>query len=368
MLRSKINFDAHVAVRALWTALVSLLCLTGCRGIGPGTIARDRFDYTLAISDSWKRQTLLNLVKIRYADAPVFLEVSSVISQYLLETELQGSLAWNAFLPLGSQNITGRGRYADRPTITYLPLTGEKFTRSVLTPLPPSAILSLIQSRWRADLAFRVCVQSINGIDNHSGGRLAERPADPDFYRLINLLVKIQESSDVGVRIATTPDKKQAAVMFFRTKGVDSETADRIKQVRKLLGLNPEQQEFPVVYGALAKDDMEIAILSRSMMDILFELASYIEVPAAHLAENRTFATITEDTVAGIEITPLIRIQSGTEVPSYAFVAVRYRDHWYWIDDRELSSKRLFSFLMFLFSLAETGERQQAPVLTIPAG
>ncbi len=55
------------------------LGLAGCAGIGPSTVSRDRFDYTEAISDSWKHQMLLNMIKIRYGDAPVFLDVSSVI-------------------------------------------------------------------------------------------------------------------------------------------------------------------------------------------------------------------------------------------------------------------------------------------------
>ena len=62
--------------------LLILAGLNGCASIGPGTMARDRFDYTTAISDSWKAQMLLNVVKLRYADAPVFLDVASVISQY----------------------------------------------------------------------------------------------------------------------------------------------------------------------------------------------------------------------------------------------------------------------------------------------
>ncbi|MHC4700629.1 MAG: hypothetical protein ACYTFQ_08635, partial [Planctomycetota bacterium] len=45
-------------------------CLAGCMDVGPGTVARDRFGYTDAISESWKRQMLLNMVKIRYSDAP----------------------------------------------------------------------------------------------------------------------------------------------------------------------------------------------------------------------------------------------------------------------------------------------------------
>jgi hypothetical protein len=52
-----------------------LLSFTGCASIGPGTVTRDRFDYVTAISDSWKSQMLFNLVKLRYGDAPVFLDV-----------------------------------------------------------------------------------------------------------------------------------------------------------------------------------------------------------------------------------------------------------------------------------------------------
>ncbi|MHC4694632.1 MAG: hypothetical protein ACYS67_17975 [Planctomycetota bacterium] len=38
------------------------------------------------------------------------------------------------------------------------------------------------------------------------------------------------------------------------------------------------------------------------------------------------------------------------------------------VDDRDYQTRRAFSFLMFLFTLAETGEPQRAPVLMIPTG
>jgi hypothetical protein len=46
---------------------------------------------------------------------------------------------------------------------------------------------------------------------------------------------------------------------------------------------------------------------------------------------------------------------------------VRYRNYWFWIDDRDLNSKRLFMFLMMFSSLAETGAVPQTPIITIPA-
>jgi hypothetical protein len=54
--------------------------------------------------------------------------------------------------------------------------------------------------------------------------------------------------------------------------------------------------------------------------------------------------------------------------PGDPFAAVHYREEWYWIDDKDFASKRLFSFIMFLFTLTETDAKQAAPVITIPAG
>ena len=58
-------------LKLLLKVILILTGLSGCASIGPGTVARDRFDYTTAISDSWKAQMLLNVVKLRYADFPV---------------------------------------------------------------------------------------------------------------------------------------------------------------------------------------------------------------------------------------------------------------------------------------------------------
>ncbi|MBX3662404.1 MAG: hypothetical protein KF804_08145 [Burkholderiales bacterium] len=43
-----------------------------------------------------------------------------------------------------------------------------------------------------------------------------------------------------------------------------------------------------------------------------------------------------------------------------------YYDHGFRIDDRDLASKRAFSFLKIFSSIAETGVEPQQPVLTIP--
>jgi hypothetical protein len=37
-------------------------------------------------------------------------------------------------------------------------------------------------------------------------------------------------------------------------------------------------------------------------------------------------------------------------------------------DSKDFPSKRLFSFILFLLNLTDTGEKQGAPIITIPAG
>jgi hypothetical protein len=62
-----------------------------------------------------------------------------------------------------------------------------------------------------------------------------------------------------------------------------------------------------------------------------------------------------------------MRVKSADERPSDAFAAVQYRGRWFWIDDRDLESKRMIMFLTVFSSLAETGTAPQVPLITIPA-
>jgi hypothetical protein len=44
-----------------------------------------------------------------------------------------------------------------------------------------------------------------------------------------------------------------------------------------------------VVYGSFPEPDAEVAILTRSILQIMIDLASQIEVPAADIAEGRVY-------------------------------------------------------------------------------
>jgi hypothetical protein len=62
-----------------------------------------------------------------------------------------------------------------------------------------------------------------------------------------------------------------------------------------------------------------------------------------------------------------VRIHSGKDKPPDTFAAVLYRDHWFWVDDGDLRTKRALTAVMFFFTLAETGGTEKLPLITIPA-
>ena len=350
------------AAKYLSVCLSCAIVLSGCSSIGPQTVSRDRFDYVIAISESIKRQTLLNMVKTRYMDAPVYMDIASVISQYAIEGDLGFELA-----PSFSDNnlLLGNGKYADRPTITYSPLSGKEFSRSLLKPLPLSSIVLLLQSGYPVDAILQICVQSINGVENRRSGVYASKQKDRQFAELLATMQALQTSGGLYFR-QDLGDRKVAIKMGLKPTS-DTILLQKQRQLRELIGLDSRKAEFQIVFGIHTRNDDEIAVLSRSMMQIMIEYAADISVPQTDIAEGRVVPTAARSANDDTERQPLIRVNHGADEPGDAFVSVFYRDNWYWISDTDIFSKSSFNFLMTLFSLTQRGQdKADAPIVTVP--
>lgn len=350
----------------LTLVLVAAIAVAGCNAIGPGSIQRDRLDYAAAISDSWKEQALLNIVKLRYFDTPVFLDVASVISSYTLQSQVDITARIFPDSRTDSfQNFGASGLYTDRPTVSYAPVTGEKYVANLLRPVPPQAIFAMIQAGHQADYILQAAVRAINDVYNYSGAPARARREDPTFRFVINAFRRIQQAGALGMRIEKRGGT-EVTLIFFR-ENASEEVANDIRQLKEVLGLGPDRKEIRLDFGALRHSDDQIALLTRSMIEMLVELSAGIDVPRQHLAEGRARAVPGPVARVGQGEGPLMRIHSSSEAPPDAYVAVRYRNYWFWIDDLDLDSKRAFTFLRIFSSIAETGAVPQVPIITIPA-
>jgi hypothetical protein len=339
---------------------IALLALAGCVSVSPKHVTTDRMDYGQVVADSWKRQTLLNVVRLRYADAPMFLDVASIINSHTVG----GTGSAQATLLSGSRNdvlgVGGSGVWSNTPTVTYQPLLGDRFTKSLLQPIPPVSVFQLLQSGWTTGLVFPTVVSSVNGLRNASAGVAA----DPGFDELTDAFSRIQRAGDIGIEVQPRKDGSGVLVVM-RKPGTGAPLSDDSRKVRELLGLTGDATDFEIAYGLFPRGPNQVAMVTRSMMEIMLQLGFGIDLPPADVASGRALSGTWQTGDARSK--PLVHIRSGPEAPADTYSAVQYKGNWYWIDENDIASKRTFTFLMILFSLAETGQNVAAPVVTVPS-
>jgi hypothetical protein len=348
-------------------ACLAELFATGCLHprIGPRSLPRDRADYSLSLSDSWKEQTLLNIVKFRYVDPPVFVDVGSIVASYGLS---QSASVGGTFQTTGSNSgsVGGSVGITSNPTITYTPLTGSSYIKGLVTPLPPVLVFAAIQNGSPADAILLSSVLSINGLRNQRVGLDGIRPADPEFHQVRKLLREIQESGAVRLYAKVDPKKGQTDVLALHTDNVPAEVRAEGAELRQLLHLSPTATEFKLVSAPLPSNDTELAVQTRSIEELLANMAVQVEVPPDDIEHHRAVPGVESGRELPTGVVPMIRIHSAKKKPEDSFVSIYYRKTWFWIDDGDLVSKRAFAQLMQLFTMADTGTRADQPVLTIP--
>jgi hypothetical protein len=345
--------------------VATVVMFTGCTHMGPATMTIDRFDYSSAIAESWKQQTLLNIVKLRYVDLPVFVDVSSIVAGYSMQTgvTVNGRVSSSDSVLGNFASVGGQAIYTDRPTITYVPMTGEKFLRGIMTPIEPKNIFFMLQSGYPADFILGLTVEGINGVRNRSTSGGLVREADPAFLRVLQLMREAQVAGVLGLRVEEDKAKGATGVIFFRRDDVPADILEKAAEIRRLLKLPADLQKFTLIYSPGPGAEGQLAVNSRSMLQIMQAFASYVDVPEADLKARRAMPAF-----EGAAPQPQQdRIHSGKDKPVNAFAAVYYRNYWFWVDDGDWQTKRALTAFMFLFTLTDTGAPEKLPLITIPA-
>ena len=130
----------------------------------------------------------------------------------------------------------------------------------------------------------------------------------------------------------------------------------------------PEEEEFPIVYGNGSGAPDTVTMLTRSISEILHDLASLIDVPPEDVATGRTYPTVTAEQADLKRVRIRARVGYRPPVLEDAYVTASYRGRWFWIENTDFRSKQVFSFIIELLQLAQTTNAQSLPIITIPSG
>ncbi len=249
-------------------------------------------------------------------------------------------------------------------------MSGNKFAMSLMNPIGIPTVLGLVYAGYPVDLIFRLTLTSINGINNKFSGSMRRTEGSPDFYRLLEILRRLQGSNILSINVT---NQKDIMINFALGDPADSSmlqypgAAQDIKEVAKILGIDFLKQTYKVDYGTRPGDSNHILMKTRSLLEILTEISNTVEVPEEHLLEFQTIPTSLVLGPDGAVKKPLLVIHSSKDEPLSAFFSIRYNDYWFYLDKNDYHSKKVFSFLLFLCALSDTDDQKSSPVLTIPA-
>jgi hypothetical protein len=359
----------------------ALFLISGCAAQGARRVPADRFDYNAAIAQSTREQMLLNIVRSRYLEVPIFLTVSSVLTQYEYDRSLGltgilrfgGGTSWDT--GIGDTNL----RFSERPTITYLPVEGQEFAAHLLSDIPAEIIFAAAQAGWPVDVFMRIAIQRLGALENMSFGEI---PASGDsdsktqvesdfnklkrFERLIDLIFILSDSEVIEVQLVEEEGKSERYLII--AEEVAEDLRPLLGELRQLIGLG-NRNRFRITDRVTNLKDDEISIQTRSVMAMMEFMARGVEVPLEHLEDGWVIdygLQSSEGEVAKALIP--FKMRSSKNRPQKAFAAVRFRDYWYYIDHADITSKRALSLIIVLFRLQAPTPSGAAPILTLPTG
>ncbi len=340
--------------------------LPACQTLGPGTLSTGLKSYNEVMSTATDEQLLLNVVRVRYRDAPYFLDVAGVTASQTLAATASLGFELN---PNWSNGIVRPGAgvsYSQTPTISYVPLEGTAFLKRLLAPIPVECVLVLSQSGWNAERLLGVAVERVNDLDNAasgSGPTPAQAPRVEEFRKFAGLWALLQRND--RIQLGANPDNTREILVRFRSEPHSEE----VNELKHMLGLPMDRSVFRVGQNFLDPDPAMLRIRTRSIMAVLFLLSQTVEVPepdrkrglvaVTHRPDHREFDW--QEALGR-----LFSVKSADKRPPNAYLAVPYRGHWFYIPDDDLETKSTFLLIDQLFNLQGGQTQVQLPTLTLP--
>jgi hypothetical protein len=415
-------------LKRVFAALVSVVLMPGC-ALGPKALEKTHGRYQEAIRQVSDEQLLRNIVRLRYGETPLELDVSSIATQYELSGNAEarpffvapnpasGSIFKTFTSILPDLNVSG----ANRPTITLIPVTNGDAVRRFLTPIQPEILAFLAETSWPPSVIFRLWIERLNGVPNAVTASGPSRGMISDFQRFRRIAELVQFATDheyisirteardvpvggplpaTAVTAAAVVDAAKAGMAYLPAEDGQTWTLNR-KENKLMIRINltaagsPEVDELVdllhltrgerfhdiVVAPGNVPDPLrnprprssDLRITPRSTSQVFFYLSNGVEVPCGHFDAGIARPTIDEhgQPIDGRELTRglfEVHAATGHKPPPNAFVAVRYRGYWFYIDDRDNASKSTLSLVHQLSRLDFGEAKATGPVLTLPVG
>lgn len=365
-----------------------------------------------------------NLVRMRYYESPVFLQVHNVTTSFSVGANAGASATLNE----GSGNnygLSAGANVSETPTITFSMPESEKYYGRMLAPLSAKQVTSLVLAGFDSELVFNTAVRGVNGLRNTSANLESsseQSAATAQFQEAFSLIrklraeglvdlelggketswsspVKLDARSDISqvlllaaasyamsndLEIVGYPDgmwqthryEKHMALRF----SPNSDQSTDAQRLKKLLALKPDHYNFSIVEAEMVNAEKprgilgqppgaldpsviweEIGLRGRSMLEIMQVASKQVQVPSADISMG------TAASVSSQGESDWLVIKSSESEPD-SHLRIKHRGHWFYIDESDLRSRQSFAMINALFAVVGGTVPGASPVMTIPVG
>jgi hypothetical protein len=311
-------------MKKMLISAVAVMMATGCVSIPDRAIRTSYATYNQTIAFNQSQQMLLNLVRLRYRELPMFLKVGALSSSFNFEVHGGGSIGHSFGEPNWGVNLGSS--LSSRPTITYTPIEGNTFVKQLLGEIDPSTFVLLFRSGWPIETLCHVMVERIQENYNSAG--------QPTYAKFLEIIESLKNAH------------AQNRLNFVTSEG--SIYLQITETDASIEGVGPDS---PDLEEMVPFDTFQL----RSLMDVMFFLAKNTEVP-----ENQTSYVRKADPNGWLNI----RVSSGN--PGDALVWVEHNGHFFSIANSDIQSKDTFALVKMLFEIQAGDIKSVTPILTLP--
>jgi hypothetical protein len=400
-----------VVLLAAWAGV------SGC--IGPKAVRYTRLRYNEVVRDTNDEQLLINIVRLRYADSPIFIDLPNITSQF--EMAGRGNYLGGYGNQTPGRTSLGFGELSlrDSPTLSYHPREGREIAKSLLTPLSADLFI-VINGGANLEQLMLLSINDGNDVPNAPGATTL-LPLVPEdnalFLRGIRLLAALRARDATELAFGTDEDPEGASdpipkslvqgrdlhdaardgyvyrsqgpgemSLLKREKGLYLRIRDpyvhspEMEEVARIFRLTPGLSKYRIKSelteeanqrraSPLGNDTIYLNL--RSVLQIMTFLSKGVCVPEEHVRSG--IAPVTP----GPDGQPYdwTRITAGNFLvhaqkhrPRAAEVAVPYRGYWFYIAPNDVNSRAVLAILEIVFALQESDVKSVGPLLTLPLG
>ncbi len=351
-------------MRVAAMALVATL-LTDCTQLGPKVLTSGRPLYNIAVQETEAQQLLLNIVRQRYRDPVLFLDVTSISSGF--NRSASAGIGGNTLTNSGSGSLGGS--ISESPFITYAPNTGEAFVRQMMTPLDLTTLALVVQAGWSIERTLLIVGDSVNQLRNV--------PADSNpktgylqFHKAVSSLRDLQRDGMISLGAeAGGEGEKPKLSLLIAPDAVDS---DAYRQVCESIKVACDGQPLHLRQAiGMSSDKNTMVMATRSMFSAMFFIAAGVDVPEKDVLAGvapRNFVVPGGPFDKAGTGESLFRVHSSDEEPELAREKVFYRDSWFYLADDDEDTKVTFALISMLVMLQSGNQAKITPLITLPVG